>query len=124
MSKSNIILLCCIIALIFLGLGFFLGLHFQNNFGSNKLVGTYRTTTWNGKEGILVLNKDKTMISPNGNGTWYSKDNKVYIEYQSSHMSLADDGVTLVTIYDTITDEIIVVDNGLMYKDNFFERVK
>ena len=81
MNKTNMILICIIIALISGIIGFIIGINFKGNNEINSssvsmkneeknLVGTYRTNTWNGKEAVIALKSDKTMICPNGSGTW------------------------------------------------------
>ena len=83
MKKINIVSICVIIALVFGIIGFMIGIN-VNGISKNEsnLVGTYKTNSWNGKEAVLVLQKDKTMIHPMGyNGTWLIDAGKVYIEY-------------------------------------------
>lgn len=59
MNKTNIILICIIIALISGVVGFIIGINVNTNLQDNKdFVGTYKTNTWNGKEAIIALQKD------------------------------------------------------------------
>ena len=88
MNKTNMILICIIIALVSGIIGFIIGMNVKESNGINSssvkneeqnLVGTYKTNTWNGKEAIIALKSDKTMICPNGSGTWSFEDGKLYI---------------------------------------------
>ena len=74
MNKTNMILICIIIALISGIIGFVIGMNVKRS-NSNiisvkneekNLIGTYKTSSWNGKEAVLVLNEDGTMIYPTG----------------------------------------------------------
>ncbi len=39
------------------------------------IPGVYTTSSWNGKQGTLALNKDMSCVYPNGHiGTWYIVD--------------------------------------------------
>ena len=134
MNKTNIILICIIIALISGVVGFIIGINVNTNLQGNKdFVGTYKTNTWNGKEAIIALQKDKTMICPNGSGTWTFEDGKLYIEYDYT-----DSVAIMVDEFNKNTEksqegdrdykkhakhEVIIVENGLMYNGHFFEKV-
>ena len=102
MNKTNMILICIIIALISGIIGFIIGINFKGNNEINSssvsmkneeknLVGTYKTNTWNGKEAVIALKSDKTMICPNGSGTWSFEDGKLYIEYDCEVPQITED---------------------------------
>ena len=130
MNKISKILICIFIALISGVIGFIIGINVNNN---KDLVGTYKTNTWNGKEAIIALQKDKTMICPNGRGTWLLEDGKLYIEYDyTDSVAIMVDEFNKNTGKSQESDrdykkhakqEVIVVENGLMYNGHFFEKV-
>lgn len=102
MNKTNMILICVTIALISGIIGFIIGINFKGNNEINlssvsikneerNLVGTYKTNTWNGKEAVIALKSDKTMICPNGGGTWTFEDGKLYIEYDFEVPQITED---------------------------------
>ena len=130
MNKISKILICIFIALISGVIGFIIGINVNNN---KDLVGTYKTNTWNGKEAIIALQKDKTMICPNGRGTWLLEDGKLYIEYDyTDSVAIMVDEFNKNTGKSQESDrdykkhakqEVIVVENRLMYNGHFFEKV-
>lgn len=130
MNKTNIILICILIVLISGVIGFIIG---NNVKGNENLVGTYKTNTWNGKEAIIALQKDKTMICPNGSGTWLFEDGKLYIEYDyidSAAMMVDEFKQNIGTNQESDKDykkhakqEVMVIESGLMYNGHFFEKV-
>lgn len=88
----------------------------------NNIEGTYRTNSWNGKEAVLVLNKDYTCIYPTGDrGIWYVEGNKLYLEIESSY-SYADGEIYTIESIDR--REATIVDKGIMINTHFFEKVK
>lgn len=136
MKKINIILICIIIALISGAIGFIIVININGtNIKEKEIIGTYKTNDWNGEEAVIALKKDKTMICPNGNGTWSLEDGKIYIEYdyidtavQSAEEYVASfsDEPTLITEKDYtrhVKAEIILVEGGVMLDDHFFEKV-
>lgn len=133
MKKINIILICIIIALISGIIGFTIGMNVKGNCTSssvtqqndeNNIVGTYKTNTWNGKEAVLVLNKDKTMIHPTGSkGIWLLEDGKLYVEYEME-IPIWDNNGTEQNKTSTNKQEVTIVDGGLMLNTHFFEKVK
>ncbi len=122
MSKTNVILICIIVALISGIIGFIIGtntkLSFDNSSSnlqafeeddSAKMVGTYKTNTWNGKEGVLVLKEDKTAIYPTGQRTyWIYDNNRLYLTSETGENR----------------QELEIVDGGIMINTHFFEKVK
>ena len=121
MKKVNIVLICAFIALLFVLIGIIIGINIFNK-NEKDIVGTYKTNTWNGKEAVIVLQKDKTMICPNGSGIWYLKDEKLYIEYDSNliPMKISDNkGEEKLHV----KQEVLIVEGGLMYNGHFFENV-
>lgn len=122
MSKTNVILICIIVALVSGIIGFIIGTNTRlsfNNSSSNlqafeeddsaKMVGTYKTNTWNGKEGILVLKEDKTAIYPTGQRTyWIYENNHLYLTSETGDNR----------------QELEIVDGGIMINTHFFEKVK
>lgn len=99
MKKIGIIVLLIFIV----GLGVLTAIYYNQN----RMVGTYKTTTWNGKDGVLVINRDKTCIHPSGNnGTWYVESNILYLELESG-----------------TKQEAKIVDKGIMLGTHFFEKL-
>ena len=124
MRKINIIIIGIVIALIFGIIGFFIGNNVNLKNDNKKIVGTYKTSNWNGKEAVLVLNADKTMIHPNGyTGTWLFQDNKLFIEYKMEIPTLDDTGNQSDQKKKT-KQEISIVPNGVIINTHFFEKIK
>ena len=131
MNKTNIVLICIIIALVSGIIGFIIGMNVKVNNETNSnstnteeknFVGTYKTNTWNGKEAVLVLNTDGTMIYPTGaRGTWALEDGKLYVEFETTY-SYADGEIHTETKNNKM--EINIVSGGLMINTHFFEKVK
>lgn len=123
--NKKVILICIIVALVSGIIGLIIGINVNgNNKNENELVGTYKTNTWNGKEAIISLQKDKTMVCPNGSGTWIMEDGKLYIEYESNTVPiLSEDGYKTYE-KNKKKQEVLIVENGLMLYDHFFEKVK
>ena len=133
MNKTNMILICIIIALISGIIGFIIGINFKGNNEINSssvsmkneeknLVGTYRTDTWNGKEAVIALKSDKTMICPNGSGTWSFEDGKLYIEYDFEVPQITEDGRQEYKKSHN-KQEVTIVESGLMLSGHFFEKL-
>ena len=133
MNKTNMILICIIIALISGIIGFIIGINFKGNNEINSssvsmkneeknMVGTYRTNTWNGKEAVIALKSDKTMICPNGSGTWSFEDGKLYIEYDFEVPQITEDGRQEYKKSHN-KQEVTIVESGLMLSGHFFEKL-
>ena len=133
MNKTNMILICIIIALISGIIGFIIGINFKGNNEINSssvsmkneeknIVGTYRTNTWNGKEAVIALKSDKTMICPNGSGTWSFEDGKLYIEYDFEVPQITEDGRQEYKKSHN-KQEVTIVESGLMLSGHFFEKL-
>lgn len=133
MNKTNMILICIIIALISGIIGFIIGINFKGNNEINSssvsmkneeknLVGTYKTNTWNGKEAVIALKSDKTMICPNGSGTWSFEDGKLYIEYDFEVPQITEDGRQEYKKAHN-KQEVTIVESGLMLSGHFFEKL-
>lgn len=128
MKKINIILITVIIALVSGLIGSLIGIKVGCNNGISNtekdLIGTYRTSDWNGKEGIIVLNKDKTCIHPMGyTGKWFIENNKLYMEVDFP--TIDEDTLSLTTDKTTKEKiEVLVVEKGLMFSSHFFEKIK
>ncbi len=133
MNKTNMILICIIIALISGIIGFIIGINFKGNNEINSssvsmkneeknLVGTYRTNTWNGKEAVIAIKSDKTMICPNGSGTWSFEDGKLYIEYDFEVPQITEDGRQEYKKSHN-KQEVTIVESGLMLSGHFFEKL-
>lgn len=133
MNKTNMILICIIIALISGIIDFIIGINFKGNNEINSssvsmkneeknLVGTYRTNTWNGKEAVIALKSDKTMICPNGSGTWSFEDGKLYIEYDFEVPQITEDGRQEYKKSHN-KQEVTIVESGLMLSGHFFEKL-
>lgn len=133
MKKTYIILICIIIASGIVGFTIGLNINLNRNTNINNttqaeekedsLVGTYKTNTWNGKEAIIALQKDKTMICPNGSGTWVFENGKLYIEYDYILPEYTEDGHRVNKTTHS-KQEVLIVENGLMLSDHFFEKVR
>lgn len=133
MNKTNMILICVTIALISGIIGFIIGINFKGNNEINlssvsikneerNLVGTYKTNTWNGKEAVIALKSDKTMICPNGSGTWSFEDGKLYIEYDFEVPQITEDGRQEYKKSHN-KQEVTIVESGLMLSGHFFEKL-
>ena len=133
MNKTNMILICVTIALISGISGFIIGINFKGNNEINlssvsikneerNLVGTYKTNTWNGKEAVIALKSDKTMICPNGSGTWTFEDGKLYIEYDFEVPQITEDGRQEYKKSHN-KQEVTIVESGLMLSGHFFEKI-
>lgn len=133
MNKTNMILICVTIALISGIIGFIIGINFKENNEINlssvsikneerNLVGTYKTNTWNGKEAVIALKSDKTMICPNGSGTWTFEDGKLYIEYDFEVPQITEDGRQEYKKSHN-KQEVTIVESGLMLSGHFFEKI-
>ena len=133
MNKTNMILICITIALISGIIGFIIGINFKGNNEINSssvsmkneernLVGTYKTNTWNGKEAVIALKSDKTMICPNGSGTWSFEDSKLYIEYDFEVPQITEDGRQEYKKSHN-KQEVTIVESGLMLNGHFFEKI-
>ena len=133
MNKTNMILICIIIALISGIIGFIIGINFKGNNEINSssvsmkneeknLVGTYKTNTWNGKEAVIALKSDKTMICRNGSGTWSFEDGKLYIEYDFEVPQITEDGRQEYKKSHN-KQEVTIVESGLMLSGHFFEKI-
>ena len=133
MNKTNMILICVTIALISGIIGFIIGINFKGNNEINlssvsikneerNLVGTYNTNTWNGKEAVIALKSDKTMICPNGSGTWTFEDGKLYIEYDFEVPQITEDGRQEYKKSHN-KQEVTIVESGLMLSGHFFEKI-
>lgn len=135
MNKINILLICIIIALVSGIIGFAIGINVKGNNAINSssisatndeekdLIGTYKTNTWNGKEAIIALKSDKTMICPNGNGTWSLEDGRLYIEYDIEVPQITENGQQDYKKAHN-KQEVTIVESGLMLSGHFFEKVK
>ncbi len=123
MNKINKILIYVLIALISGVTGFIIGININTNVQNDKeLVGTYKTNTWNDKEEIIALQKDKTMICPNGSGTWSLEDGKLYIEYDYEISTISETGEQEYKKSHE-KQEVMIVEGGLMLSGNFFEKI-
>lgn len=132
MNKTNMILICVTIALISGIIGFIIGINFKGNNEINlssvsikneerNLVGTYKTNTWNGKEAVIALKSDKTMICPNGSGTWTFEDGKLYIEYDFEVPQITEDGRQEYKKSHN-KQEVTIVESGLMLSGHFLKK--
>ena len=130
MTKTNIILIFIINTLISAIIGIIIGININNTFISNKkLIGTYRN-----KEEIIALKKDKSMIFKKGKGTWSIENGRLYIEYD-----YIDEALEAIDEFDNMwkntqnkkkrdykqhaKEEITIVENGLIYNNNFYEKI-
>lgn len=69
MKNKKSIIISFIVSLITFILGILIGLNINSNdelkYKKVNVAGTYRTTSWNGKEAVIVLKSDKTCMYPN-----------------------------------------------------------
>jgi len=76
--------------------------------GKSSVVGVYKTDSWDGKTGTLVLYEDGTCQYPSGgDATWTLKENTVIITIESSITTFdEDEGVNRITILldDTLSE--------------------
>ena len=129
--KKNIVI-CIIIALVFGIIGFIIVLNITDSLALNKkekdLVGTYITQDWNGKEEIIVLNKDKTCVHPLGYiGTWFIKDDKLYMDVNFPTITSNKEKTMYYETFEKTEKkkiEILVVEKGLILSSKFFEKVQ
>lgn len=133
MKKLNIVLICIIITLLLiLGIAALI----LSKKSGNNLVGTYKTSNWNDKEAVLVLQKDRSMIHPNGySGTWTYENGKLYLEYdyEDTVSKNADELVASFSSGNVQTtrkdytkhekQEVTIVDGGLILNGIFFEKL-
>jgi hypothetical protein len=125
------IIICIIIALVFGSIGFIIGFNIKDSFSLNKkekdLVGTYRTQDWNGKEGIIVLNKNKTCIHPSGYaGTWYIENGKLYMDVDFPTIASNKEKTLYYETFEKTEKkkiEVLVVEKGLIFSSKFFEKI-
>ena len=133
MSKTNMVLICIIVALVSGIIGFTVGINIKGNNiinsssasvkkEENDIIGTYKTSTWNGKEAIIALKSDKTMICPNGSGTWSFEDDKLYIEYDFEVPQITEEGREEYKKSHN-KQEVTIVESGLMLSGHFFEKI-
>ena len=133
MSKTNMVLICIIVALVSGIIGFTVGINIKGNNiinsssasvkkEENDIIGTYKTSTWNGKEAIIALKSDKTMICPNGSGTWSFEDDKLYIEYDFEVPQITEEGQQEYKKSHN-KQEVTIVESGLMLSGHFFEKI-
>lgn len=133
MSKTNMVLICIIVALVSGIIGFTVGINIKGNNiinsssasvkkEENDIIGTYKTSTWNGKEAIIALKSDKTMICPNGSGTWSFEDDKLYIEYDFEVPQITEEGRQEYKKSHN-KQEVTIVESGLMLSGHFFEKI-
>ena len=105
-NKWQVIYKCGILALILLLLGSGVWFYINYEVLGGKYAGSYRCSSWNGKENYIFLSKDHSMSCPVGTGTWKMKDNYLYIELNNTEEKLG------------------IVDKGLLFRDIFFEKIK
>lgn len=150
MNKTNIILICIIISLVSGIAGYIIGVKITKiapNVASNsttikeptaieKCVGTYYSSTWNGRNATLVLNEDMTMKYPTGStGTWSLDGDKIhlYLDGKDVKEMLKSFGINDVNELDSNKVDIpqtqnsgyiaTIVNNGVMLNDNFFQKM-
>lgn len=91
------------ILIVLIGAGILIGMYYDYF----RVGGTYKTSTWNGKDAVLVLNKDYTCIHPSGyDATWRIKGKIIYIKLESGMEQKAN-----------------IVDKGIMIGTHFFEKL-
>ena len=119
MNKLSIVLLCIIFVLVGGICGFFISNHMNMNQDTslnadskNEMVGTYKTSTWNGKDAVLVLNADGTCIHPTGSkGTWSVEGDTLHLDI----VFRSEDGVE--------RRDATIVPSGVMLSGHFFEKL-
>jgi hypothetical protein len=114
MKKSNVAMLCVIFLLVGAIGGFFIS-NSLNSEPKNDMVGTYKTSTWNGKDATLVLNADGTCFYPSGcDGTWRVEGEKVVLDCPE----LAVPSLDISSIR-----EATIVPKGILLSGHFFEKL-
>ena len=118
MKKSSVVMLCIISLLV----GFICGFSISTNINTantteekNNVVGAYKTSSWNGKEGSLVFDSDGTCYYPTRDvGTWSVEGDTIYIK-------LPDENPNSPNEYSLHTADI--VPNGVVLHGQFFEKL-
>ena len=92
MNKKAIII-CIVISLIMLFIGIFIGFYIKEK-SKLYISGTYITTTWNGKEGILIINSDRTLCMPSGEIYNWKKDGNNLVLSNGETITIMENGLT------------------------------
>lgn len=100
MKKSKVLLICIASSLLAGVFGYLIGINYSDEIRLNKqeknIVGSYKTTTWNGKDAALIIDGDKTCIHPSkgSNCKWKILEDNIIIlsvpgnEYKSTYIEL------------------------------------
>lgn len=100
--------------------GFFCGRFISNSSTTNSsttdtlndIAGTYKTSTWNGGDAVLVLYDNGECIHPSGaKGTWSVEEMTIHLDVVF-HL---EDGVERI--------DAQIVPNGIMLHSHFFEKL-
>lgn len=106
MKKKVNLLVCILSSVLFCIVGFIIGINLRDEIKLSKIekqiVGTFKTSTWNGKDAVLVINEDKTCIYPSGSSKceWVLQNNNIVLytpgeEYIPSYLYLnLNEGLT------------------------------
>ncbi len=141
MKKSNIIMICIIVALVSGIIGYIIGINIKSHDNTyvsetanipspsaeEKVVGTYYSTTWNGREGVLTLYIDGTCDYPSGGkGTWSVEDNTIHIDLDISSDMLEfynKTGQEGGLVNGKNRHDAIIVNSGIILHDKFFQKM-
>lgn len=119
--KKSIFAIILVVAVV---LAFLLGtLVNKDNHDDNKtsVVGVYKTDSWNGKTGTLVLYKDGSCQCPSGGDAKWVLDGSVVRITLESRGTIADG--TMQEVVNTSEHEAKIMENGLVLHGQFFEKV-
>ena len=120
--KKSIFAIILVVAVVsaFL-LGMLVNKNDQGDNNKSSVVGVYKTDSWNGKTGTLVLYEDGTCQYPSGGEAKWILDGNVVRITLESRGTIADG--TIQEVVNTSENEAKVMENGLVLHGQFFEKV-
>ncbi len=99
MKKSVFAIILVVAVVLAFILGMLVNKSNQSDNSKASVVGVYKTDSWNGKTGTLVLYEDGTCQYPSGgNATWVLQENTVVITIEHSG-TIQDGSINNITIY-------------------------
>ena len=120
--KKSIFAIILVVAVV---LAFLLGMLVnkgnQCDNSQTSVVGVYKTDSWNGKTGTLVLYEDGSCQYPSGGDAKWVLDGSVVRITLESRGTIADG--TLQEVVNTSEHEAKIMENGLVLHGQFFEKV-
>jgi hypothetical protein len=126
MKKQTVIIFIAISLVIGIFVGFFIG---QNVELTNSVVGVYKTDSWNGKTGTLILYEDGTGVYPSGaEAKWSLEGDTVQITREVITMTpgtYSDTGESSPgkEVVNIDKSEAKIIEQGLVLNGIFFEKV-